>query len=189
MDYSFCTAVGVVETFDSEIRTDIRIPVAELSVFSRETNSWDLSIYVAIVDDTDQKKAQALSKGDIVFFTGKPTVIDGKNIIYSDSFLILKKNKADLPVELCKLSSLEFARFKNVAAVLGTVCAVNDSFISIIVKREDTYVRGEILEHDITRIRPINNISVKEGDRIICVGKIRGIGIYGMTAVVLPERP
>lgn len=188
MDYSFCTAVGVVEAFDSEIKTDIRIPVAELSVFSRKTNSWDLSIYVAIVDDADQKKAQGLIQGDIVFFTGKPAVIGGKNIIYSSSFLIIKKNKAELPIELCKISSLEYARLENVAAISGTVCAVTDSSISVIVKREDAYVRGDILEHDISRVRPVNRLPIKEGDSIVCIGTIKDIGIEGTVAIIKSEK-
>lgn len=184
MDYSFCTAVGVVESFDSEIRADIRIPVAQLSVFSRETNLWDLSIYVAIMDDADQRKAQGLSTGDIVFFTGKPVVVENRNIIYSDSFVILKKNKAGLPIELCKLSSLEYVKFKNVAAVAGTVCSISDSFVSVMVRREDSYIRGSIREHDIARIRPVNKVDIAEGDTVVCVGSIKGIGIDGMTAVV-----
>ena len=82
MNYNFCTAVGVVESFDIEIQTDTKVPVAEVSIFSRETDSWALKVLVAIVEDVDQKKAQNLSKGDIVFFTGKPTVMTATTLFY-----------------------------------------------------------------------------------------------------------
>lgn len=184
MNYNFCTAVGVVESFDIEIQTDTKVPVAEVSIFSRETDSWALKVLVAIVEDVDQKKAQNLSKGDIVFFTGKPTVMDGYNIILSNSFVILKKNKLDLPIEMCKISSLEYANLENVAAVAGKVCALHDSTINLIVKRNNFHMRGELTDNDYVRVTPTNSLSVKEGDFIVCIGQINEVGIEGMVAII-----
>lgn len=184
MNYSFCTAVGVVESFDIEIQTDTKVPVAEISVFSRETDSWDLSVYVAILEDVDQKKAQSLTKGDIVFFTGKPTMLNGQNVVFSNSFIILKKNKLDLPIELCKISSLEYARLENVAAVSGRVSAVYPSFINLMVKRDGFHMRGELTSNDYVKIIPINATHVKEGDFVVCIGCLDNEGIRGTVAVI-----
>lgn len=187
MNYSFCTAVGVVESFDIEIQTDTKVPVAEVSVFSRETDSWDLSVYVAILEDADQKKAQSLTEGDIVFFTGKPSTMDGQNVIFSNSFIILKKNKMNLPIELCKVSSLEYARLENVAAVSGKVSAVYDSSINLMVKRSGFHMRGEITDNDYVKVKAINTVHVKEGDFIVCLGQMDNDGVKGMVAVIEDE--
>lgn len=184
MNYSYCTAVGVVESFDIEIKTDIKIGIAKISIFSRETDSWDVSAYVAILEDVDQKKAQALSLGDVIFFTGRPTSVDGQSIIFSNNFIILKKNKMNLPMGLCKISALEYARLENIASVSGKVCAVGRDSINLLVKRENYYIRGEITENDYVKVIPTNNIEVNVDDKVICIGKISETGVIGNIGIL-----
>lgn len=186
MNYSFCTAVGVVESFNIEIQTDIKIPVAEVSIYSKENREWNAPVCVAIVDDSDKKKAQSLNEGDIIFFTGRPTCMEGNMMIFATSFIILKKNKIEMPLPLCKVSALEYMRLDNVSAISGKVCSVSekDSSMSIIVKGDMTGDRGCFFEHEIVRVIPTNDEKVEEGDDIVCIGKIKNNGIEGTVAIL-----
>ena len=85
---------------------------------------------------------------------------------------------------MCKISSLEYANLENVAAVAGKVCALHDSTINLIVKRNNFHMRGELTDNDYVRVTPTNSLSVKEGDFIVCIGQINEVGIEGMVAII-----
>lgn len=143
---------------------------------------------VLFSDNETARKCKGLKEGDIMLIYGILGYdLDYGYFLHATSFVMLSKNKQNIPEKFRRPICFEFTDIPNTIILAGRINNVMDDTINLTVDREN-FIRGDIWKSDVIPI-PYEDkkIDFQEMDNLIFIGNIDDGKLKGQISKTIRE--